>query len=91
MRTRVPMPTDLITSGPTNSPSRDPNRLMLSRLAFLRVEIDEQDHVRHMLAESGLDRMMHLDIRMHRALSLDADPVVIAIPRPRTRGRRGVT
>ena len=80
MRTRVPMPTRLTIVGRRQLAVRraqiadDAQRLVRGRLALLRVEIDEQDQIRRVLAKSRLDRVMHLGIGMHRALALDLLP-----------------
>ena len=78
MRTRVPMPTLATTSGGASSPSAV-NRLPTTRRAscslgfpLLGVEVDQQDHVRHVLAERGLDGVVHLHVGVDRALALHA-------------------
>ena len=53
----------------------DAQCLVRGRLALLRVEIDQQDHVGRVLAEGRLDRVMHFAIGVHRALALDLPPL----------------
>src|ERR1051325_3405113 len=61
-----------------------------SRLALLRIEIDQQHHVGGLGAKRRLNRVMHLCIGMHRAFSLDFLPDRLARHAPRAGGRRRI-
>src|SRR6185437_7475023 len=61
-----------------------------SRLALLRIEIDQQHHVGGLGATRRLNRVLHLCIGMHRAFSLDFLPDRLARHAPRAGGRRRI-
>jgi hypothetical protein len=58
-------------------------RFVRSRLALLRVEIDEQDQIRRLAAEGWLDCVVHLAVGMHRPPPLDFPPARIECGTPR--------
>src|SRR5204863_10059514 len=62
-------------------------RLVGCRLALLRIEIDQEDQIRSVLAESRLNRVMHLGIGMHRAFPFDLLPCRLTRHAPRAGGR----
>ena len=68
----------------------DPQRLVGGRLAFLGIEIDQQDQIRRLCAEGGLNRVMNLGVGMHRAFPIDLLPCRLTRHAPRAGGGRRI-
>ena len=56
---------------------------MFGGRAFLRVEIDQQHQIRHFVLEGRLYSMVHFNVGMHFAFTLDRDPFGFAFAGPR--------
>ena len=63
---------------------------MLSGHTRLRVEFDQQDHVRRALAEGRLDRVVDLTVRVHSAARIHRRPVELTTRAPRASGARRI-